>query len=55
MPAAVFTDIDTLFSGTQIRLTCIAAFLTMSQASEEHNKDKVFPVPVGDSKTPFVP
>jgi len=54
-PAAVFTDMDTLFSVKPIRLACIAAFFTMSQAKDEHNSDNVFPVPVGDSNTPLHP
>jgi len=43
---------DTSFSAGHIRFACIAAFFTMSQASDEHTKDNVLPVPVGDSRTP---
>lgn len=55
MPAAVLTDNDILFSVKHIRLACIAAFFTISQANDEHIKDNVLPVPVGDSKTPLLP
>lgn len=56
MPAAVLTAIDNmLFSVRHIRLACIAAFFAISQANDEQIKDKVFPVPVGDSKTPLLP
>lgn len=56
MPAAVLTAMDNkLFSVKHIRLACIAAFFVNSQANDEQIKDKVFPVPVGDSNTPLLP
>lgn len=55
-PAAVLTDAATSFSAVRhMRLACIAAFLTMSQANDEHISDSVLPVPVGDSNTPWLP
>lgn len=55
MPAAILTVIDIFFSEIPIRLACIAAFLAINHPKDEHNNDKVLPVPVGDSKTPLLP